>query len=123
MHFAKIIFTIFVTITLLAIGYTLYLLAPTGFSDVKVRFVIPLETKQEDIIKRLKKENFIRSESMFSFIIGLQKFPGTIEPGAYLLSRRSFAWASADILLNKPFQKWIVLVPGLRVEQVVQRLS
>ena len=123
MNWFKTFLIILFFILISFLTYVLYLLSPTSLSDEKVRFVIPLETKQEDIIKRLKKENFIRSDSMFSFIIGLMKCRGAVEPGAYMLSRRSFVWASANILLNKPYQKWIILVPGLRVEQVAERLS
>ena len=130
MRLGKIIFTISVTIILIAIGYTLYLLAPTSFlststslSDEKVRFVIPLESKQEDIISRLTTEEFIRSEKLFTFLTGLIRYPGAIEPGAYLLSRRMTLLEIANTLLYKPYQKWIVLVPGLRKEQVAQRLE
>lgn len=123
MRLGKIIFTVFVTVILIAIGYTLYLLAPTSLSDEKVRFVIPLESKQEDIISRLTTEKFIRSEKLFTFLTSLIRYPGTIEPGAYLLSRRMTLFEIADTLLTKPYQKWIVLVPGLRKEQVAQRLA
>ncbi len=123
MNWFKSFLIILLVIFILTLSYVLYLLSPTSLSDEKVRFVIPLESKQEKIISRLKTENFIRSEGMFTSMMGIMKFPGTIEPGAYMLSRRNFAWASADILLNKPYQKWIVLVPGLRVEQVTERLA
>lgn len=123
MRLGKIIFTIFVTVILIAIGYTLSLLAPTSLSDEKIRFVIPLESKQEDIISRLTTEKFIRSEKLFTLLTGLIRYPGMIEPGAYLLSRRMTMLEIANTLLYKPYQKWIVLVPGLRKEQVAQRLE
>lgn len=123
MRFGKIIVTIFVTVILIAIGYTLSLLAPTSLSDEKIRFVIPLESKQEDIISRLTTEKFIRSEKLFTLLTGLIRYPGMIEPGAYLLSRRMTMLEIANTLLYKPYQKWIVLVPGLRKEQVAQRLE
>lgn len=123
MRLGKIIFTIFATVILIAVGYTLYLLAPTSLSGEKIRFVIPLESKQEDIISRLTTEKFIRSEKLFTFLTGLIHYPGAIEPGAYLLSRRMTLLEIANTLLYKPYQKWIVLVPGLRKEQVAQRLE
>lgn len=123
MNWFKSFVIIFLLVLISILSYATYLISPTSFSDEKIRFVIPLETRQEDIISRLKKEGFIRSKVMFSFILGAIKFPGTVEPGSYMLSRRNFAWQTADLLLNKPYQKWIILVPGLRVEQVAERLS
>lgn len=101
----------------------LYFIAPTGFSDEKITFVVPLESKQEYVIADLKKQNFIRSPQAFTFIAGLIKFPGSIEAGSYQLTHRMILWQIADTLMNKPYQKWIVLVPGLRVEQVAERLG
>ena len=114
---------IFLIIILLPILYFLFLLSPTSFSDEKIRFVIPMETKQEEIIERLRKENFIRSPKLFTFLTGLIKFPGTVEPGAYMLSRRMTVYTVADTLLNHPYQKWAVIVPGLRVEQTAEKLA
>lgn len=108
---------------IISLLYLLFLLAPTSFSDEKIRFVVPLEEKQEEIITRLKKENFIRSEKLFNILAGMMRFPGTIEPGAYLLSRNMTLIDITDTLLNKPYQKWAVLVPGLRVEQTAEKLS
>lgn len=46
-----------------------------------------------------------------------------IEPGAYMLSHRMTLMGIANTLMYHPYQKWIVLVPGLRVEQVAARLA
>lgn len=103
--------------------YLLYLFSPTGLSSEKIRFVVPLDAKQDEMVTRLKSENFIRSEKLFIFIAGILRFPGIIEPGAYLLSHRMTTLSVADTLMNHPYQKWIVLVPGLRVEQIAERLA
>lgn len=113
---------IFILLTLLIIGFLIFLVAPTGLSDEKIPFIIPLEAKHEETVARLKSENFIRSEKIFNFLAGIIKFPGTIEPGGYLLSHRMTLIDITNILLFKPYQKWIVLVPGLRKEQVAERL-
>lgn len=78
---------------------------------------------QDEIINRLKTDNFIRSKKLFTFMTSIIKFPGVVEPGAYLLSRRMTTLSVADTLMNHPFQKWITLVPGLRREQVAERLA
>lgn len=108
---------------LIPLGYIVFQILPTSFSNEQIHFVIPLETKQVEIIRRLKSENFIRNEKIFSFILSIIRFPGAIEPGAYQLSRNMNTFQIADILLNHPYQKWIVLVPGLRIEQVAERLA
>jgi UPF0755 protein len=112
---AFLIVLIFVTI--------LYYFAPTGFSDEKIRFVVPLEEKQEVTVNKIKEAGFIRSTRAFNFLAGLVKFPGTIEPGAYQLSHRMTLIDITITMITKPYQKWIVLVPGLRVEQVAERLA
>lgn len=115
-----IIFIIIITVVI-------HLLSPTSLNDEKIRFVINLDDPQEKIITRLKNENFIRSPKLFTLIASLAKFPGSaswrIEPGAYLLSRRMSLIAKINTLLNQPYQKWAILVPGLRVEQIAEKLK
>lgn len=103
--------------------YIFFLLSPTSLSSEKIRFVVPLDAKHEETVARLKSENFIRNEKVFNFLAGIIKFPGQIEPGTYLLSHNMTLIDITDTLLNKPYQKWIVLVPGLRREQVAERLA
>ena len=119
----KRIFLVLSFIILLPLLYIFYLLSPTSFSSEKIRFVVPLEEKQEEIINRLKSENYVRSTRLLSFFLGLIKFPGSLEPGAYMLSRSMNTIQIADTLLNHPYQKWIILVPGLRVEQTAEKLA
>lgn len=98
-------------------------MSPTSLSNEKTLFVIPLDQKQDEIIDRLISEKFIRSRAAFNFILGIIKFPGNIEPGSYMLSRRLFLWQTANLFLNHPYQKWIILVPGLRKEQVAEKIA
>lgn len=108
---------------ILSIIYTLYLGSPTSFSKEKIRFVVPLDPRQEDIVNRLYEEKFIRSVQVFNLILGIMQFPGNIEPGAFMLQRNMNAYQIADTLLRHPYQKWIILVPGLRKEQVAERIA
>ncbi len=103
--------------------YLLFLISPTSLSGEKISFVVPLDEKQENIVRKLKNENFIRSERLFNFVAGMMRFPGTVEPGAYLLSHTMTLIDISDILLNKPYQRWAVIVPGLRVEQTAEKLA
>ena len=114
---------IFLIPLLILLFFLFYLFSPTSFSADVVRFVINPDTKQEEIHNRLKEEKFIRSTRLFTFVAGLIRFPGTVEPGAYNLSRRMTLFSVADTLMNHPYQKWITLVPGLRVEQTAEKLK
>lgn len=123
MKLFKITIIVFGLLLILSIIYTLYLGSPTSFSKEKIRFVVPLDPRQEDIVNRLYEEKFIRSMQVFNLMLGIVKFPGSIEPGAFMLSRNMNAYQIADTLLHHPYQKWIILVPGLRKEQVEERLA
>lgn len=101
----------------------IFLIAPASLSGEKIRFVIPEDEKQEVTVERLKKDHFIRSARIFNIISGFIKPFGTIEPGGYQLSHNMTALGIADTLLNHPYQKWITLVPGLRVEQTAEKLA
>lgn len=103
--------------------YFIFLLAPTSLSDEKIRFVVPLDEKREQTLQRLKQDNFIRSKKLFDFLTSVIKYPGAIDPGAYLLSRRMTIMGITNTLLYHPYQKWIVLVPGLRMEQTAEKLK
>ena len=105
------------------IFYLLYLLSPTSFSDEKIRFVIPLNTPQEDILKKLKRDNFTRSAEFVSIILAIIAPIKKIEPGSYMLTHRITIFDLVNTLLNDPYQRWIVLIPGLRVEQISEKLG
>lgn len=119
----RLLSLIFVLAILLPVFYVGYMLAPRSFSSDQVKFVVPLDTNQETILSQLSDQGFIRSKDFFQFILGLRKSPGTIEPGGYMIAHNMDMFTLADTLLNKPFQRWIVLVPGLRKEQVADRLA
>lgn len=123
MTLIKYFIRIFLLVLLALLIYFLYLLAPTSFSDEKIRFVVPLEADQEKVVEQLHQERFIRSKKLFQFLAGFMKFPGSIEPGSYLLYRRMTAIGIARTLLFNPYQKWVILVPGLRKEQVAEKLA
>ncbi len=112
-----------IVFSVILIFFLIYILFPTSLSSEKIPFVVPLNAKHEETVARLKSENFIRSEKIFNLLAGIIKFPGTIEPGGYLLSHRMTLIDITNTLLLKPYQKWIVLVPGLRKEQVAERLA
>lgn len=115
-----ILFFVILSIPLLII---LYFVAPTDFSDEKINFVVPLDSKQEDSIANLKKQNFIRSQKAFTFIASLTKFPGTVEPGGYILTHRMHLLDVVKTILGEPSQKWIIIYPGFRVEEIAEKFT
>lgn len=114
---------ILLIIGIVIIGYLVFLLSPTSLSSEKIRFVINLDTKQDEIIEKLSAQNFIRSVQVFNLVLSILKFPGNIEPGAFMLRRNMNAYQVADTLLHHPYQKWIILVPGLRREQTAEKIA
>lgn len=104
-------------------GIIVFLLSPTGFSDEKVRIVLPLEFPQDTVFSQIEDQKLIRTQKLLTLLLILLKPGGTIEPGAYQLSHRMNLYQVADTLLNHPYQKWITLVPGLRKEQVAEKLA
>jgi UPF0755 protein len=119
----KVVLSVIVFTFLILVLVFFYFAGPTSLSDEKIRFVVPLEPNQDEVMKDLQKQGFIRSPWLFRFIASIQKYPGAIEPGAYELTHRMFLWQLTDILMFHPYQRWIILVPGLRKEQVADRLS
>lgn len=101
----------------------IYLMAPASFSGEQITFSIPLNTPQEKIAQDLKEKNLIRSSGLFNFLTSIIRYPGMIDPGTYRLSRNMNSIQVADTLINNPYQKWIILVPGLRIEQTAERLA
>lgn len=84
----------------------------------KVRFVIKLNTSEYEIIKNLKTQGFINNELLFSLILTFKRWHGKIQPGAYFLPKKLNPFSLAQILISGPSQKWVVVPPGLRKEQV-----
>jgi UPF0755 protein len=123
MSLFRIVSISFITIVLVLLGIILYVVSPTSFSGEEVRFVVPLSAKNDDTVNQLVDQKFIRSKDVFNFLSGVLKFPGTIDPGAYRLRKNMTLIELTNTLLYVPYQKWAVLVPGLRKEQVTERLG
>ncbi|RJR24987.1 endolytic transglycosylase MltG [Candidatus Microgenomates bacterium] len=81
------------------------------------RFVISLDTKEEEVIERLYSEGFLKNKTIFNLILDFKGWRGKIEPGAYYLSKAMNAYELAGTLAYGPVQKWVVIPPGKRKEQ------
>lgn len=100
---------------LLLLSYLIYQISPVSFSSEEIRFVIGLDEETPSVINRLKNEKLVRNNFVFNYF--------NIEPGSYLLKRNHWLPQTVNILLYRPFQKWAVLRPGLRREQVAEILA
>jgi len=87
------------------------------------RVVINLTTSESELIDKLHSQGFIRSPLAFNFVLISKGWKGEIEPGGYLVSRSMSAWELADILVNHPYQKWVVIPEGLRKEEIARILK
>ncbi len=81
------------------------------------RFVIKLNTSEEQIIDDLQQKGFLKSKKIFGLILDFKKLRGKIDPGAYLISKSMNAYELAGTLVYGPFQKWVTIPPGKRKEQ------
>ncbi len=82
------------------------------------RLVIDLTTLEPELISNLHSRGFIRSPLVFNILLTLWGGKGKIEPGAYLVSKSMNALRIIEILVNHPYQKWVVTPEGLRKEEV-----
>jgi UPF0755 protein len=96
--------------------------APQGKS-AEERFVVNLNTEQTEIIARLKELGYIRNEWSFSLVMQVRGFTGQIRPGGYMISRGFDVWKLADVLVNHPYQRWVVVPEGLRKEEVADKIA
>ncbi|KKS48017.1 MAG: Aminodeoxychorismate lyase [Candidatus Gottesmanbacteria bacterium GW2011_GWA2_42_18] len=117
-------FTRFVSLLVLFILiYFAYLISPASLSSEEIRFVVPLNEKQSTTLERVGQAKLVKNQAIFKLISYFLKIPAKIEPGAYKINKKMWLPQIAWILLYEPYQKWAVLPPGLRKEQVAEILS
>lgn len=113
------IIRIFLIIFFLIIFYLFYsqFLGP-GTSKESKRFVIRLNTTEQEIIGSLWEKGFLKNRTIFTLALTLKNWPREIEPGAYKLAESMSVFQLVDTLLSGPYQKWVVVPPSKRKEQV-----
>ncbi len=84
------------------------------------RMVINLTTSESGLIDKLYSQGFIRSPLVFNIVLTIRGWKGKIGPGGYLVSKSMSAWELAEILVNHPYQKWVVIPEGLRKEEIAK---
>ena len=106
-----------VILILLPVLYFVYLSSPASTNAEEVRFIVPLGEKKVAVLERLKKENFVKNETVFSLLASFSDLSRLsdweIEPGAYILKKNSWLPQTVSTLLYHPYQKWILLMIGM----------
>ena len=103
------------------LAFLLSRLSPVSLSSEEIRFVIALDEEPASTVQKLKEQNFIRSDKLFTFLLNMSG--RRIEPGAYMLKKNYWLPKTIHTLLYRPYQKWMLLKPGLRKEQVAEILT
>jgi len=114
-------------IIFLAIGIAIFIYqrqfaAPQKTTEEE-RIVINLTTAEANLIPKLKKQGYIKSEWAFNHVLEKKGWQGKIEPGGYMVSKGMDAWLLADTLVNHPYQKWVVIPEGLRKEEIAEMVQ
>jgi len=82
------------------------------------RFVIGLDASEEEVVNNLKEKGLLRNKKIFNLILTLKGWHGKIKAGGYRISKNMNAFKLAKTLVSGPYQKWVVIPPGKRKEQV-----
>lgn len=117
----KIIFLLFGTILIIGIFfYFLSLFSPPKQSAKLEEFIIPLGSSENKIINTLYLQGYIKSPTVFKVILLHKTGRKGIEPGGYEIAKNMSPFKIADILINRPCQKWIIVPEGLRKEEIAE---
>ena len=107
----------------IAIFLFLYQFSAPQKGAEKERIVVNLTTTEAELVPKLKEQGYIKSEWAFNFVLKTKGWQGKIEAGGYIVSKSMSAWQLADILVNHPYQKWVVIPEGLRATEIAEKLE
>lgn len=117
------ILRIFIFAIIASLSFLAYQIYPLTRSQEKIHIIVPLNPNQETITQKLKTEGLIRSITLYNFLVNQFYQSQTIQPGGYFIEKRANIFEVLNILYNHPSEKWIVIAPGLRKEQVAERFA
>ena len=122
----KMIFAVFAVVLIVGISVIFFIFsqfsAPQKGAETD-RVVINLDTTQTQLIPKLKAQGYIKSEWAFGYVLNKKSWNNKIQPGAYQISKSMDAWQLANVLVNHPSEKWIVIPEGLRKEEIADLLE
>ena len=114
-----------VLLTLIAVGlfaYNSLFGSPQKTAETE-KITINLTTTESELIPKLKEQGYIKSEWAFNYVLKNKGWQEKIKPGGYIVSKAMNAWELADVLMNKPYQKWVVIPEGLRKEEIAELIA
>jgi UPF0755 protein len=122
----KIIIIVLIIIAI-AVGVVVFIYqrqfaAPQKTTETE-RIVVNITTSEKDFIQKLKEQGYIRSEWAFNHVLQKKGWQGEILAGGYMVSKGMDAWQLANVLVNNPYQKWIVIPEGLRATEIAEKLQ
>jgi len=83
------------------------------------RFIVAMDSSQEDIVQKLSEQGFIKSKWALNFALK----GAEVKPGGYKISKSMNPWDIADALAREPYMKWVVIPEGLRKEQTADIIA
>ncbi len=118
----KIVFIIILILIIIPVATGIFLSTKTPDTKTKNRLVvIPRNFKNADIALKLKKQELIHSELLFT-IASKGKF-ADIKPGGYTIGKDMNMWQIIEKMEGKPDMKWVTIPEGLRKEEIGERLQ
>jgi UPF0755 protein len=119
-------FPLFLIVLIAIVGISVFFLNPfkAPSSDNKQYiFTVSKDPDDEVIGLKLAEGGFIRSMFAFEFALNLKGKGGKIQEGGYYLSKNMDTWKVIDEFSKGPDLKWVTVVPGMRKEQIGERLQ
>lgn len=119
-------FIVFIIALISIAGISIFFLNPfKAPSPDKKRYIFTVSKDPDDEVIGLKLQEggFIRSMFAFEFALNLKGKQRKIQEGGYYLSKNMDAWEIIDELSKGPDLKWITVVPGMRKEQIGEKLK
>ncbi len=111
-----------VILTIIVVGYRLFLAAAEGNAEA-ARFVVNQGETRTQAVQALQAGGYIRSSFGFELASFLTGKTGVIAPGGYKISPSMNAFAVAAVLNAPPYMKWVTVPPGWRKEQIANTLQ
>ncbi len=114
-----LLFTVFISLTII-FAYLNQFSAPG--KSIKIE-IFTLDSDKRDVTSlKLEEAGFVKSMTAFEVAMTI-KGKNKIEPGGYYLSKNMDVWEIASALSDGPDLKWVTVLPGMRKEQIGERLK
>lgn len=115
-----IIFIFIVSIIALSFIFLNPFAAPGNNSKIEI---LTLDSDKKEVVGlKLEEAGFVKSMTAFEIAMTI-KGKNKTEPGGYYLSKNMNTWEIADALSEGPDLKWVTVLPGMRKEQIGERLK